>query len=288
MANRHILLPTDFSEHALHAMLFAIKLFERENCCFHLLNTFQVSPSGLASKMAEANETRLFQSLREESEENLRTMLERLKDIKDNALHSFRIHSKADSVVGAVAGLCRVEDISYVIMGTRGSSALKEVFMGSTTVAILKYINFCPIIAVPAESSLDSPSAIAFATNFEHAYSEEELQPLLFLASLRCSSIRVVHVSSTTGLSQDQAENKKVLGKFLKAYQCHFEEIPATKKISGTIMNWAYTTDEIGMIAMVSYHHSFLQKLTTENIIKKVAFHTRLPLLIFPMLEIGN
>ncbi|WP_373073118.1 universal stress protein [Zeaxanthinibacter enoshimensis] len=283
MTPRHILLPTDFSDHSLHAMTYAIKLYEQEECCFHLLNTFQASPSGLASKMAQANETRLFQSLKEESEKNLQITLDQLKKKKPNAKHTYKIHSEAASLVQAIAKLLRRENISLICMGTRGSSALKEVFMGSNTIAVLKHIDFCPIIAVPADAPMGPLREIAFATNFEHAFSGKELEPLFTISSISVSFIRIVRVSSNGDLSAEQQHNKEILTGLLRSYSYGFQEIPEQGKISRTIMKWANDSEEIGMIAIVNYHHSFLEKLISENIIKRVAFNTRLPLLVFPM-----
>jgi len=36
---------------------------------------------------------------------------------------------------------------------------------------------------------------------------------------------------------------------------------------------------------MVNYWHSFFEKLTKENVIKRVAFNTEVPFLIFPLIE---
>jgi len=170
-------------------------------------------------------------------------------------------------------------------MGTQGSSAVKEVFMGSSTIEVLQKIDFCPIVAVPANYDYDVPDKIAFATNFEHIYSKVELIPLITIAELWDSAIEFVHIDKGTELMAHQKTAKKVLKDRFYGLSYKYVEIDGHSKISEAIMEYASNHKDIGMIAMVNYWHSFFEKLIKENIIKRVAFHTEVPFLIFPLID---
>ncbi|MDL5512404.1 universal stress protein [Arenibacter sp. M-2] len=285
MKAKHILLPTDFSANARNAIDYAVYLFEKVECVFHILHAFEVGPSNLSSTMGKAKDTRLFRAIKDESQRDIKSLMDELKSVNKNSLHSFNGLSIADSLVNAIGRTTIDKDVQYIFMGTKGSSALKEVFMGSNTLRVIQKIDFCPIIAVPGKYDFEAPKEIAFATNFEHIYSEVELVPLLELAKLWDSKITIVHIGIGKELHPHQQTAKDLLPKRFLDIKYGFEEIKGHKNISGAINNYTHVNDNIGMIAMVNYWHSFFEKLTNENVINRVAFNTEVPFLIFPLIE---
>ena len=175
--------------------------------------------------------------------------------------------------------LIKIGDIKAI------SSAVKEVFMGSSTIKVIKNFNYCPIVAVPASYAFNLPKKIAFATNFEHTYTTIELVPLISIAQLYNSEIIIVHVDKGIGLSTEQENCKKLLNKRLNGLRYRFEEVNGANRISEAIMDYASKTNTIELIGMINYWHSFFEKLTKENVIKRLAFHTEVPFLIFPLID---
>ena len=285
MITKHILLPTDFSTNARNAIDYAIYLFEKEECTFYIMNAFQVSPSGLSSTINKAKDTRLHRAIKAESKRSIKSLLEELKSKNENSLHKFEGLCISDSLLNAIGKTSIDENINYVFMGTKGSSAVKEVFMGSSTVSVLKNIDFCPLVAVPENYSFEIPEEIAFATNFEHVYSKLELIPLIDLAKLYNSTITIVHVDKGKALSQQQKNSKKLLEEKLYGIPYRFKEVKGTSKISNALSEYAKNNRNIGMISMINYWHSFFEKLTKEEVIKNVTFHTEVPFLILPLIE---
>lgn len=285
MKSKHILLPTDFSANARNAIEYAIYLFEKVDCVFHILHAFEVGASNLSSTMGKAKDTRLFRAIKDESQRDINSLIDELQSTNKNNKHSFKGLSIADSLVNAIGRITIDKGIQYIFMGTKGSSALKEVFMGSNTVRIIQKIDFCPIIAVPENYDFDLPDEIAFATNFEHIYSEVELVPLIGLAKLWDSKITIVHIDMGKELQPHQQTAKDTLPKRFFDLKHGFKEVKGHNNISGAINEYANKNESIGMIAMVNYWHSFFEKLTKENVIKHVAFNTEVPFLIFPLIE---
>lgn len=285
MGTRHILLPTDFSANARNAIDYAICLFQNQACTFYILNAFEVGASGLSSTMNKAKNTRLYRAVKEEAEHNIKSLLSELKSKNENPLHEYKGLSRSDSLLNAIGKTVIDNNISYVFMGTKGSSAVKEVFMGSNTVSVMKNIDFCRLVAVPENYSFDIPEQIAFATNFEHVYSEVELRPLIDLAKLWDSEIIILHVDTGKNLTSQQETCKNLLAERLGVLPHRFEEFEEVSKISDAIKSFTSENKSVGMIAMVNYWHSFFERLTKENVINRVAFHTEVPFLIFPLID---
>ena len=285
MISKHILLPTDFSSNARNAMDYAIQMFGKEECIFYILNAFEVGASGLSSTMAKNKNTRLHQAVKEESERHVKSLIEELKTNNENTLHQFKGLSISDSLLNAVGKTIIDYSISFVFMGSKGSSAVKEVFMGSSTVSVIKHIDFCRLVVVPENYSFRIPEQIAFATNFEHVYSKVELIPLFNLANLWDSEIVIVHVNTGEKITPHQETCKNLLEERLDGVRIRFKEVPGESKISDAIQLFTSEHTAIGMIAMVNYWHSFFEKLTTENVINRVVFQTKVPFLIFPIID---
>jgi nucleotide-binding universal stress UspA family protein len=285
MISKHILLPTDFSSNARNAIDYAIQMFSKEECIFYILNAFEVGASGLSSTMAKNKNTRLHQAVKEESERHVKSLIEELKTNNENTLHQFKGLSISDSLLNAVGKTIIDYSISFVFMGSKGSSAVKEVFMGSSTVSVIKHIDFCRLVVVPENYSFRIPEQIAFATNFEHVYSKVELSPLFNLANLWDSEIVIVHVNTGEKITPHQETCKNLLEERLDGVRIRFKEVPGESKISDAIQLFTSEHTAIGMIAMVNYWHSFFEKLTTENVINRVVFQTKVPFLIFPIID---
>lgn len=281
----NILVPTDFSDNAYHAMRYAIYLFEKEECTFYILNAFQTGASNLESKRNKVRKTRLFQITEESSKRDLDELLKIVKLENDNPKHIFKSLAIADSLANAIGKSVLDLNIYYIFMGTQGASGLKSVFLGSNTVKIISKIDFCPIVAVPAEYSFDIPKTILFATGFEHVYNKYELHPMLVLAKLWGSKIRVLHLIDYDKKAAHQETAKKVIAK--RIHQVPFEiiEIEKKDKVANEIALQVEQNEEIGMIAIIDYWHSFMEKLTQESVVKNIAFKTKVPLLVMHLPE---
>lgn len=71
MRKKRIVLPTDFSKNAWNAIAYALTIFKEVPCDFFVLNSYQVGASGLSTKMAGANDTRLYNLIKEQSKRDL-------------------------------------------------------------------------------------------------------------------------------------------------------------------------------------------------------------------------
>lgn len=285
MKSKHILLPTDFSVNAKNAMDYAMHLFKKEECIFYVLNAFEVGASGLSSTMGKAKNTRLYRAIKEESERSINALLKELTSKNENPLHEFKGLSIGDSLLNALGKTFIDNNVNYIFMGTKGSSAVKEVFMGSNTVSVIKNLDFCPIVAVPENYSFKIPGQVAFATNFEHVYVKGELKPLVVLSKIWNTEIIILHVDTGKKLTPQQETSKNLLTERLDGLPHQFLEIKGESKISDAIKTFTSNNDNVQMIAMVNYWHSFFERLTRENVINRVAFSSEVPFLIFPLID---
>lgn len=276
-----VLLPTDFSENSWHAIQYSIYFFERIPCSFSILHAHQAAPSGLVSTINKERDTRWHQITQDEAEQKLQKVVGHLKNINKVADHCFEAILESDSLLNAVGRNIIDRDIDFLCMGTQGATGLKEIFMGSNTVSVLKNINFCPLLAIPGSFDFTSPSQIAFATDYKHLYQKVELEPMISIASMWDATIRVIHMPAEETFSRENKEIRKLLNRLLKETSHSFEMLEYHPMVSFRINEWA-EEHKADILTMINGQHGFFRRLLREPVIKKVAFTTHIPFLVLP------
>lgn len=286
MKKKRILLPTDFSNNSWNAIAYALKIFKDVPCDFFLLNSYQVGASGLSTKMAGANDTRLYNLIKEQSQRELNRELKKIMEVDKNPEHKFITRSVSGTLVNAIGKTVYKEEIDYIIMGTKGSSGVKEVFMGSNTYKVIKEIDFCPVIAVPDDYRPDGKmDSILLATGYEHLFENYELKPVLNFAEHFNAKLWVTHVGSLDELASGQKAAKLALEKRLKSVDYEFVEVEKETSVNQTIQKMVEMDRTIDMVVMINQDHSFFERLTREPVIKKVTFNTTVPFLVIHLFE---
>lgn len=273
---KKILLPTDFSDNAWNAIIYALKLYANETCDFYLLNSIKIkgsTMSNFSSKLSSTIRKSAFKDMLE-----LKQMIER---VNANANHNFEILVSNADLKDALETAIKKHTIQLIIMGTKGASGAKEFFFGSNTVNVINKVRLCPILTIPDQFDFVEPKKIAFSTDFNRLYKEEELAPLKEITDLYNSEINIVHLNNEEHLNEVQEYNSKILENDLKDYNHHFFWIPNYGKKANDINDFI-KEQNINMLAMVNYKHSFIEKITKEPVIKTIGFQPFIPFLVIP------
>lgn len=278
-----ILLPTDFSSNAWNALFTALKMFDRQQCEFLILNAYQPGVSHVLADRGEKQLWALYEELKKESEAKMAEVTGYLAKEYHNPHHRFRTRCRQGEPTAAIRWLLDSENIDLIVMGTQGATGAKRVFLGSNTVRVIRAVKNRPILAVPQSYDLQRLRKVIFPTDYLRAFEAFELQPLLELVSDWKAKIHIVYATAEFRLSPSQEAHKKQLEALLQQVSHKFEEIPLGKKVSRTLTRYSRES-EADLIALVHHRHPFFETLTREPVLKRVAFESELPLLILPQL----
>ena len=285
---KKILLPTDFSSNAYNAAKYAISLYEEEECEFYLLNTYTPTIAHSRFMATAAVGKACDDVVKTNSEKGLGMLVEQLENEYQNPKHRFIAISSFNLLVEEIKNIIESVRIDLVVTGTKGASGIDEVFMGSNTVRIIKSIKNCPVLAVPQYFDYQAPAEIAFATDFNRFYTSSELRPLLDMARSFRAAIRIVHVQyQIKALTEVQQFNLNMLRKYLSGVEHYVHTVTELNSVSKTLEVFAEELD-IHLLAMLNYQHSYVEKMTREPVVKRLAFHTQIPLLVIPELGMGT
>lgn len=266
-----ILLPTDFSDNACSAAVYALNLLENFECTFYFLNAYRPHVP-----VPEFNSEKIIDVQKELSE---------LKDMAEttNVNHKHRIEAIASqyNLVKAIDTAVERYGIDFIVMGTKGTTGAKEIFYGSNTVNVINKVKDCPVLVVPDEFDYEAPKYIAFPTNFCRSFTKKEMGHLKRLASLYGSKYRIVHIATEKEMDKNQKQNQHELNSFLSKFEPSFHWLPDYTSKKKAVTDFIDEMD-VNLLAMVNYRHSFIEKIVRERIVKKIGFGPIVPFFVIP------
>lgn len=276
-----ILLPTDFSKNAWNAIFTALKLYHNFQCRFLLFHTYEPELINILGDQGEQSLGTIYEAMEKESLQHMDEILKYLKENYRNPRHEIRTVIRPGDLVREVRERLRKHPVDMIVMGTQGATGADRVLLGSNTVRMLKTIKDRPVLAVPESHDFQRLDHVIFPTDYTRHYESFEIQPLIELLEAWKSTLHVVYAAREFQLKPVQESNKGLLQTRLEGVKVRFEEIPLEKDLSGCISDFSNTT-RADLIALMHHRHSFLENLTREKVVKRIAFDSKLPLLILP------
>jgi nucleotide-binding universal stress UspA family protein len=278
---KNILLPTDFSKASLNAIEYAVQLFKDEDCLFYVLNTYE--PVALYSAttygMDPALNTDIGEIFKQTSEKKVQKIIDDVASKYPDTKHDFQGVSSFNMLTAEVEELVEDYAIDVIIMGTNGASGLKEVFIGSQTMHVIKDSK-TPVIGVPAGYSYRSPKDILFTTDFKTDTHQKGLALLEELCSKNTSRLIFLNVFQGENLTEKQIKNKHDLGALFKR-DAHITQIVKGVEVLDAMEEFQ-SKHSIELLVLVHNKHNFFENLLFTPLVQKIVHHSDIPFLILP------
>ncbi|MEH6619194.1 universal stress protein [Maribacter arcticus] len=278
---KKIVLTTDFSENSWNAIFTALKIYADVDCHFFLLHAYEPSTLNLLGTKSQQRLGVIYDSLSKHSEQELEEMFKYFEINHKNPKHKFTTISKSETLEEAVKEIVSQNDVDILMMGTQGATGAKEVFLGSNTVKVLKTIKNIPIFAIPSGFNFQKLRTIIFATDFTKPFNKNELNQITELANLWKAQIEIVHVAIEFNLNDTQNTNKAILKERFAGLDYQFKNVPFEISISHSIDAYVGNKDSC-ILSIIRHQHTFWEKIIGEAVIKKIAFHSNIPVIFLP------
>ncbi|ASV30792.1 universal stress protein [Maribacter cobaltidurans] len=276
-----ILVTTDFSNEAYNALFYATQLFAKQECEFYILNVYDRYTPIQNKAEYEMEHMAKIEKLKEESVEGLTKTYHKINLDVSNVPHKFKTLSKRGKLSQVVRRTIDLLDIGLVIMGNKGKTGAKEIFMGSNTLKVASTLGHCPLLAIPKEVAYIPIKEIAFITDFKKGCNLKTLAPLLSITKLLNAYLKVFHLKEEEFLNTVQESNRKLLEMSLKGVEHDFEPIhefsSKAKVIDSFIKNRG-----IHLFSTVYTKKGFLERMLHEPVIKDLSMYTSIPFLVLP------
>ena len=156
MQIKQILVPTDFSENAQHAVSYAVELAKQCSAKLHLLHT-PVIPTYLLMDLSYSPGPEAVTRILNESQEALD---EQAKVVAAAGVEHFSA-IREGTVHEVIRDYAKEHDVDLVIVGTHGRTGVSKLMYGSVTERVIKTVH-TPILVVPPEGGV-MPSSIVMS-----------------------------------------------------------------------------------------------------------------------------
>jgi nucleotide-binding universal stress UspA family protein len=288
-AERHILVPVDFSVHSEKACKLAVNIAGQLKTKIILMHCY-INPVIHSIPFSDiyAYDSSLLANL-EYSEENANAAFQKFvnKMAAEIGIEKWKSVSpefiiKSGYPENDILAFAQKNQSQLIVMGSGGKEALYGA-LGSIAVDIM-YNAKVPVLIVPGETpenTLNSFSSVLYATNFDEKdfASIEKLLKLLQPFNLK---IKCVHVGRSYTDDWDVARLEGMKNVLCEKYKgIDFE----CSLINGNDILDALETyineEHIDIISMTTHKRNLITRLFNPSLARKMVFHTNTPLLIF-------
>lgn len=273
-----VLVPYDFSEQALNALNFSTGLAEKiDGVHIAVVNVLEVpyvssiGTMGGGDVMPEMENQVFFIQLMERRKEQIAELKEKYKDKK----FTFSAKLKLGNAFKSISESILEEKPDLVVMGSKGSSGVEEVLIGSNTEKIVRTAN-CPVVTVKSATDPSKFKKIVFASDFKEE-EDEIARRMKNLQSLFDADLYFVVVNTPANFETTRDSIKRI-GMFVKKY-C-FEGVKAeiynSLSEEAGIIEFAEDIDA-DLIAMATHGRTGFLHLITGSIAEDVVNHSKRP-----------
>lgn len=270
----NILVPTDFSQLSKSALKYAIKIanqLEGNVTVLHVMTMTRALRISMREKLVSLDHD-LIGSAEAELEIMIKTLSEQYKT---------KEFIKYQVVRGAYFPSTLLREArrlhsGLIVMGTRGATGLTRAVLGSNTNSVIE-VSHVPVLAVPEKADFKGFRNVVYASDLRNL--EEELAILLRYIERFGSTIHLIHIIPPgEQVEAVEARIEKVLHGF--SYKDIITLVLVDNDVDSALDQYVEVS-KADVLAMFTHEISFFEKVFDTSMTRKMAFHSRVPLLAF-------
>lgn len=272
-----ILVPTDFSGNATHALHYAASLASQSNSKLVLVHAIQVqtitSLEGSTENLPPDPKQQVY----------ILDLLEQIgRQLRQDT--GFALDFDAVCVNGYLLDhlnpLVRSKGASLVVMGTWNAARLGGEWLGTNTYHYIRHA-VCPVLALPESAVYQGIRRVAYASDFETEEEAHYLRQLLAFAAPFAPQVYIVNVKSEQqiGVVPDQKVLRNIQAQFPENAFC-FVQI-RQDEVADALRDFV-RDNQIDVLAIAIQKRIFLERMFHQSISRQLALHPVVPLLTLP------
>jgi len=274
---KKILFPTDFSETANNAFIYALNLAASINAEIYVLHTYEMPVLSTTSSGQPELLQNVYNSIELNHFDLYKAEVPKLRKLaedigKENINLTFLFEEGI--MLTILKKIIKEETIDFIVMGTNGKSGIEKKLLGSNTVHVIEHIDI-PILSVPKSAKFKRLNNFGFATMLRET-DKPGLQQIIKIATALKTDVSVLHV-----LRQEDPKIMDLLALWKK-------EFNADNVTFHTVLNknleesvFFFIDDQlIDVMCIVKRQLNFFEKFFTSSLSKQLAYHADVPVLV--------
>ena len=271
---KKILATTDFSKAGDNALLYAAALAVHTKCTLHIIHATHIPV--VNDSFFDISYT--LEELRKSDEERMFELIDVLRK-KFGPDLKLEEETQIGFTTELISEIIKSEEVQLVVMGIAPADRMSELIFGSTSTLVAGQLHI-PVLIVPSGVKFRPWSKLAFTFDQKNV-AAEAAGLIKLLTKPFGTALHFVNVQDEAIPHEDDNMLKplfKALGE--KAPRVHYLKYVPNSTVM-IIQDWARRYKATA-IAMIAREHSIFWKMLHERTTKKMAFHTKVPLLIIP------
>lgn len=207
---KRILVPTDFSEHAEHALKVAAQIARKNNSeiiILHMLELPQQTNDAIFGGVS-IPETMLFMQKANE-------MLDKISQSSFLEGISVTEFVKMDKPIHGITQISKEQDIDLIVMGSHGSSGVEELLIGSNTEKVVRNSEI-PVLVIKKDIPDFKVENIVFASDFTEE-TKKPFEKLLNFTKYFDAKIHLVSICTPNSFKPTHI-TEKAIEDFIKGF----------------------------------------------------------------------
>ena len=272
---KKILFPTDFSETANNAFLYALNLAKSIDAQVYVLHVYELPM--ITGSLSAGLIQNVYETVELGSFDNFKDNIPQLRQIADdNGLNEIPIKFilEEGNFLYVLREIIGEESVDFVVMGTDGNSGIEKMLFGSNTINAITSMKV-PILSVPHGMSFKGFKNIGFTTVFDQK-DKDALKYLIEIANRHHAKIHCMHVSKDGKFNQQA----------MKDWQDQFAGDPIVFEVYhdadpvNAVLDFI-KEKQIDLLTVVSRNKGFFDKIFSPGFTKKIANKNITPLFVF-------
>ena len=265
---KKILIPTDYSSNAQLATHYGMKLATLLNAEVLLVHSYHLPIS----------DPNFVIDLDKNEEEELKKIEEKKEEL--TALYgTLKIESRVvfGPIVDVLNKLCEHEAVDLVVMGTKGHTNALDSFVGTVASNVINDVA-CDVLVIPENAIFEGLTEVVLATDYHNLEKYNCFDNLLTLLDKTDASIALVNIQKELNLFQIPSRTENRIEDYFGKYKLskHFVQ---SDDVEASLEHFS-KSHAADLIALTAPHYSFWQKIWHRSLIKKMALHSKIPVLV--------
>jgi nucleotide-binding universal stress UspA family protein len=270
----NILIPTDLSDISKVAVEYALKIVNKLGGTLTLLHVVSITQPTRATMRLQLKS--LEKELMDTAKEDLEAFVDEISGkLTTDQQIKYKVVNGA-SLSDTVRREAKKLRTGLIVMGTHGARGLRKYVLGTNTASVIE-LSHVPVLAVPELGEFKNFKNVVYATDLKDV--DRELQILIPYLEEFNSKVHLLHV--TPSLKEVASLEKKVAASISKAEISNVVGKVIVNKDIDEAIDYYINDMNADLLAMFTHDLTFYEKLFQRSVTRKMAFHSKVPLLAF-------
>lgn len=278
---KKILVPTDFSPNAAKAIDYAVQISKLNQATIYIIHACDLLDTTFKDKLELKEEYN--KHITDEAFTKLEMIRQSIEDT-EGVLVNTQLYN--GPVTDTVLTAAKEHEVDLIVMGTLGHSGIKERIFGSKTASVIGRTDI-PVIAIPLEYEWSEPKKFLLAINHA-AEAAGIVDPVFDLARIFKAETEVaIFTYEDFTVAVEYPEHTKEIGRIETALKNRYSDVTIhpehlSGQRFGETLEEFIKEKEIDLLAMITHKRNLVSGIFHRSMTKRMAYHTRVPLLAIP------